>query len=110
MKRANSVAFDIREAGRVKRIGNPISGPIAKDENGNSCDGVKIFIGGKATTSILEARQLSKAIPLPKAQEVVKELLNIYKTRKLENESFESFDSRVLSSLDINEIQKRVGL
>lgn len=35
VKRANSVAFDIREAGRVKRIGNPISGPIAKDENGN---------------------------------------------------------------------------
>lgn len=43
----------------------------------NSCDGVKIFIGGKATTSILEARQLSKAIPLPKAQEVVKELLEL---------------------------------
>jgi hypothetical protein len=39
-----------------------------------------------------------------------KELLHIYKTQKLENESFESFDSRVLSSLDINEIQKRVGL
>jgi glutamate formiminotransferase/formiminotetrahydrofolate cyclodeaminase len=35
VKRANSVAFDIREAGRVKRIGDPISGPIAKDENGN---------------------------------------------------------------------------
>ncbi len=34
VKRANSVAFDIREAGRVKRNGNPISGPIAKDENG----------------------------------------------------------------------------
>ena len=29
VKRANSVAFDIREAGRVKRIGNPISGLIA---------------------------------------------------------------------------------
>ncbi|MFZ9942408.1 MAG: glutamate formimidoyltransferase [Bacteroidia bacterium] len=35
VKRANSVAFDVREAGRVKRIGNPISGPIAKDEQGN---------------------------------------------------------------------------
>lgn len=35
VKRANSVAFDIREAGRVMRIGNPVSGPIAKDENGN---------------------------------------------------------------------------
>ena len=35
VKRANSVAFDIREAGRVKRTGNPISGPIAKDDQGN---------------------------------------------------------------------------
>ena len=35
VKRANSVAFDIREAGRVKRLGNPVSGPIAKDEQGN---------------------------------------------------------------------------
>ncbi len=34
VKRANSIAFDIREAGRVKREGNPISGPIAKNEKG----------------------------------------------------------------------------
>ncbi|MDQ3050569.1 MAG: glutamate formimidoyltransferase [Bacteroidota bacterium] len=34
VKRANSIAFDIREAGRVKRTGNPVSGPIAKDEKG----------------------------------------------------------------------------
>ncbi len=32
---ANSVAFDVREAGRVKREGNPITGKIIKDENGN---------------------------------------------------------------------------
>jgi glutamate formiminotransferase/formiminotetrahydrofolate cyclodeaminase len=31
---ANSVAFDVREAGRVKREGNPITGKIVKDENG----------------------------------------------------------------------------
>ncbi|HEX5002720.1 MAG TPA: glutamate formimidoyltransferase [Bacteroidia bacterium] len=35
VKRANSIAFDIREAGRVLRTGNPVSGPIAKDEQGN---------------------------------------------------------------------------
>lgn len=34
-RRANSVAFDVREKGRVKREGNPINGPIVKDENGN---------------------------------------------------------------------------
>ncbi len=34
-RRANSVAFDVREAGRVKRIGDPVNGEIVKDENGN---------------------------------------------------------------------------
>ncbi len=85
-------------------------GAKAKDEEGNSCYGVKIFIGGKAANSILEARQLTKAIPLPKAQEVTKELLSIYKSAKLENETFESFDTRVLANLEIEEIQSRIGL
>lgn len=35
VRRANSIAFDVREAGRVKREGNPITGKIVKDENGN---------------------------------------------------------------------------
>ena len=34
-RRANSVAFDIREKGRVKREGDPVSGKIVRDENGN---------------------------------------------------------------------------
>lgn len=33
-RRANSVAFDVREAGRVKREGNPVTGKIVTDENG----------------------------------------------------------------------------
>ena len=33
-RRANAIAFDVRERGRVKRIGNPITGKIVKDENG----------------------------------------------------------------------------
>lgn len=33
-RRANSIAFDIREAGRVLRDGDPITGPVIKDENG----------------------------------------------------------------------------
>jgi glutamate formiminotransferase/formiminotetrahydrofolate cyclodeaminase len=32
---ANSVAFDVREAGRVKREGNPITGKVVKDSDGN---------------------------------------------------------------------------
>ncbi len=33
-RRANSVAFDVREAGRVKREGDPVTGKIVKDEKG----------------------------------------------------------------------------
>lgn len=34
-RRANAVAFDIREKGRPMREGNPITGKIVKDEQGN---------------------------------------------------------------------------
>ncbi len=34
-RRANSIAFDVREAGRVKREGDPITGKIVTDEQGN---------------------------------------------------------------------------
>jgi glutamate formiminotransferase/formiminotetrahydrofolate cyclodeaminase len=34
-RRANSIAFDVREAGRVKREGDPINGKIVTDSNGN---------------------------------------------------------------------------
>ena len=34
-RRANSIAFDIREAGRVKRKGNPITGQKVLDTHGN---------------------------------------------------------------------------
>jgi glutamate formiminotransferase/formiminotetrahydrofolate cyclodeaminase len=34
-RRANAIAFDIREAGRVKREGNPITGKKVLDKNGN---------------------------------------------------------------------------
>lgn len=33
---ANRIAFDVREAGRVKRIGDPYVGEIATDENGEA--------------------------------------------------------------------------
>ena len=34
-RRANSIAFDIREAGRIKRKGNPLTGEVVKDSKGN---------------------------------------------------------------------------
>lgn len=33
-RRANSIAFDVREAGRVKREGNPVTGKIVTDDQG----------------------------------------------------------------------------
>ena len=35
-RRANSVAFDVREKGRPKRVGDPIVGDLVYDDNGNS--------------------------------------------------------------------------
>ncbi len=35
VRRANSVAFDIREKGRIKREGNPITGKVINDADGN---------------------------------------------------------------------------
>jgi glutamate formiminotransferase/formiminotetrahydrofolate cyclodeaminase len=31
---ANAIAFDVREAGRIKRIGHPVLGEVVNDENG----------------------------------------------------------------------------
>lgn len=47
VRRANSVAFDVREKGRIKREGHPITGKIVEDEQGHpvripgSCKSVK---------------------------------------------------------------------
>ena len=35
-RRANAIAFDIREKGRQKREGDPLTGPIVKDEQGRA--------------------------------------------------------------------------
>lgn len=35
-RRANAIAFDVREKGRERRVGDPLSGPIAKDEQGRT--------------------------------------------------------------------------
>jgi len=71
----------------------------AKDEDGNSCYGVHIFLGGKATLEAKEARVLAKSVPLTQAKYIVKDLMIKYRDEKLENESFEAYDSRVLSKL-----------
>lgn len=76
----------------------------AKDAEGNRVDGVHVLIGGKTTKEAKEARVLFKALPIPIAQQKVKRLMEIYRDESLENESFESFDTRVFSGLSIEEI------
>jgi glutamate formiminotransferase/formiminotetrahydrofolate cyclodeaminase len=34
-RRANAIAFDVRERGRVRREGNPLTGPVVKGPDGN---------------------------------------------------------------------------
>lgn len=36
VRRANSVAFDVREKGRIKREGHPVTGSIVRDEQGEA--------------------------------------------------------------------------
>ena len=66
-----------------------------KDEDGNRCDGVHIFIGGQATKEAKEATILYKALPVESAKEKVKELVLNYQNDRFENESFEEFHLRV---------------
>jgi ferredoxin-nitrite reductase len=70
-------------------------GCIAKDEDGNKVDGVHIYLGGKATKAVEEAKLFAKAVPLSKAKYIVKDLMEKYRDEKLEGESFEAYDSRV---------------
>jgi len=79
-----------------------------KDEDGNACYGVHIYLGGKATKEAKEARILYKSLPLTQAKYKVKNLVKLYKDTKKENESFESFDDRILSSLSSQEIIKMI--
>ena len=42
-RRANAIAFDIREAGRIKREGNPLTGKIVKDKDGKAVKTTGLF-------------------------------------------------------------------
>lgn len=75
-----------------------------KDETGNKVDGVHIYIGGKATTEAKEARIIYKSIPLREAKYKVKNLMEIYRDQRQINESFEAFETRVLSFMSLDDI------
>lgn len=81
----------------------------AKDKEGKNVDGVHIYLGGKATKEAQEARQLFKSLPLKTAQEKVRQLMLYYRDKRLENESFESFDSRILAEMSIEKIVEMIS-
>jgi ferredoxin-nitrite reductase len=80
-----------------------------KNDNGEKVDGVHILIGGKVTKSAKEARTIFKSVILSEAKYIVKKIVELYKEERLDDESFESFDSRVLSSLSIDEVVEKIN-
>jgi len=82
----------------------------AKDENGETCYGVHILLGGKATKEAAEARVIYKSIPLTDAKFIVKKIMKMYKNEKEVNESFELFDDRVLKHLDNDALVSKIEL
>ncbi len=85
VRRANSVAFDVREKGRVKRKGNPITGEIVRDEEGKPLREPGLLKAVKAIGWYIEEygiAQISmnltdiKQTPLHKAFEACRESAN----------------------------------
>jgi glutamate formiminotransferase / formiminotetrahydrofolate cyclodeaminase len=60
VKRANSIAFDVREAGRLKREGNPVSGRIVKDADGNEVRMPGKLLGVKAIGWFIEEYNIAQ--------------------------------------------------
>ena len=65
-------------------------------EKGETVYGVHIQIGGKATSSQIEAYTILKSVPLSHAKYHVADLAQAYKTLRHPKERFEQFESRVL--------------
>lgn len=80
----------------------------AKDSEGNSCFGVHIFVGGKASFEAKEARRLYKAIALSDAKIIVQKLVKLYLNERHEGESFEMFDTRVLAAMANEELVDKI--
>jgi len=72
--------------------------------------GVNITLGGKMTKETEEGRLLYSKISIEDAKVKMKNLMNIYKNEKLDKETFEAFDTRVLSKLSIEEIRSNATL
>jgi ferredoxin-nitrite reductase len=82
----------------------------AKDVNGETYLGVHILLGGKASKEAQEARVIYKAVPLSEARYTVKKIMLMYKYEREMGESFECFESRVLSNLDNEALVEKIEM
>ena len=80
-----------------------------KNEAKEMVHGVNITLGGKMTHNTEEGRLVYSKISIENAKIKIKNLMNIYKNEKLDKETFEAFDTRVLTKLSIKEIQEKTS-
>ncbi len=84
-------------------------GCFIESDEGKMVNAVNLYIGGKATKEAKEARQIFKSLSLPMAQQKVKRMMEFYRDERHKDESFEMFESRVLSDLSIDEVKKKLA-
>jgi len=72
--------------------------------DGINVSAVNIYLGGKLISEGVEGYSIIKNAPLTLAQKYIKELMQQYKLLHKQNESFEGFHDRVLSSYSKNYI------
>ncbi|DAB30267.1 MAG TPA: ferredoxin--nitrite reductase [Sulfurimonas sp. UBA12504] len=82
----------------------------AKDANGDTCFGVHILLGGKASKEAQEARIIYKALPLSQAKYTVKKIMLMYKYEREAGESFENFETRLLHGLDNEALVQKIEM
>lgn len=80
-------------------------GCITKNNLNEKVDGVHIFIGGKSTKKAEEARVFRKSVSIDDALLIVRNLIEFYCSNRLDAlETFEDFDDRVLSLMNMEEM------
>jgi len=84
-------------------------GTKTKDSDGNICEAVHITLGGKMSKETKEGRVIYKKALLVDAKRYLGRLLEMYSEHRVHGESFEEYDSRVLSSMSIDEIVEMIG-
>jgi len=71
--------------------------------------GVNITLGGKMTHETEEGRIIYSKISIKDAKVKIKNLMNTYKSEKLDKETFEAFDTRVLAKLTVEQIEEKIN-